>query len=73
MITAADVQRVARTARPHTVAGITLTIDDVVTLTNETDWDGALYELWLRPAEEIAFQFNLKYDLRDDAQALPGS
>lgn len=75
MITALDVQRVARTAEPHIARNgkntVTLTIYDVVTLTTTDDWDGNLYELHLRPAEEIAFQFNLEHGLTPAGLSLP--
>lgn len=60
MITAADVQRVARTAKPHRITPkLSITIDDIIRLTIAQDWDGHLYQLHLRPAEEIATQYNL--------------
>lgn len=66
MITAADVARVGFTAKPYRVRDdVELTIDDLVRLTTAADWDGNLYELNSRAAQEIAFQFNLTHKLAE--------
>lgn len=64
MITAIEVQRVARTAQPHTAApGVVLDIDYVIKHTDSSEWDGDLYELGATAAMQLANQFNVDFGL----------
>jgi hypothetical protein len=63
-MTADDVKTVARTGKPYTIKGQTLTVDEVVAMTSAKDWDGALFELRYSAAYEIADTFNRNHGLR---------
>lgn len=61
MLTAHDVQEVARTGRPYRGNGFTLTVGDLVAVTRQADWDGTLFQLKFPVASELAAQLNTRW------------
>lgn len=81
MLRVQDVLEVARTGVPFQLTeDVILTVEDVVKLTTDKDWDGSLYQLNAKAALEIGAQFNAKHGLgpmaieepADEAEVLIG-
>lgn len=58
MITAEDVQHVARTGKTYDSPEGALTVGDIIHLTTARDWSGVLVELHFTAASDIAAQWN---------------
>jgi hypothetical protein len=72
MVSAIEVQHVARTGKSLTVgADAVLDIDYVIRHTTSNEWDGALYELGATAAMQLANQFNVEKGLIANGQRRP--